>query len=629
MNTKSRFHKAKMNLLCRISNPYSILFHIVGIACIIWFLVRVLPKPDRIYYPCQQMSITVASSYIIFWSILWSVLFHGLALWLRRVKSKTAAFLPVILVSFILIFSVSSGIFADLDNNDVFKASSWEPIPNEPIGTPRGVNSGRVVWVWDPNATETNLKGFWWQKQNNNQEVLDEMFSNGIQGLAGAEDDADAWDTLFKHFNQVHDNGEVGYQPGEKIAIKLNLNNCWLPYYKIDNQIDANPYVVKSLLRQLVNTIGVAQRDITIYDAARPMANWFYYRVYYKTYFTIPLVPEFPDIKYVDSTGGAAGRQKVVQSTQKIFFSYGSGLIKTLPTCVVDAKYIINMPQLKRHPRANGVTLSGKNMFGTWIEPVSDIHPYHYSAHYIGNPAPQTDLLAHKHIGGKTILYVGDGTYGTLKEQKTIGKFQMYPFNNDWTNSLFFSQDPVAIDSVMYDFLHVETSPSEGSQNYLHQAAEPPSGVYDPENDGIYLSDSLGVHEHWNKTVDIFSSERYSDPSGNGIDFISIGEEHAHPAVIITKPTAGFLYISGEAKLRFPVTIILGDIDVEAEVNYVSGDVEKVEFYIDKELVFTDVEEPYVWTWKGGPNFKHTLETVAYYDERNRLEDKIVVWKFF
>ena len=58
---KSRFHKYKMKLLCRISNPQSILFHIVGIVCIIWFLTRVLPKPDRIRYPCQQMSHHISS----------------------------------------------------------------------------------------------------------------------------------------------------------------------------------------------------------------------------------------------------------------------------------------------------------------------------------------------------------------------------------------------------------------------------------------------------------------------------------------------------------------------------------------------------------------------------------------
>jgi len=447
-----------MNLFCRISNPYSILFHVAGIVCLIWFLTRVLPKPDRINYPCQQVSMTVASSYIIFWSILWSALFHGLAFWVRRAKTKTTAILPVILVSFVLIFSISSGVFANFDNNEYLEASNWEPIPNEPIGTPRGVNPGRVVWVWNPNATRDTLIGFWWLKINNNQNVIDEMFSNGLHALTDVENDKEAWDILFKYFNQAHGYGDIEYQPGEKIAIKLNLNNCWVPYYMVDNQIDANPYVVKTLLKQLVNIVGVAQKDITIYDAARPMQNWFYNRVYYENYPTIPLVPEFPDINYVDSTGGAVGRQKAEASTEKIYFSDESGLIRTLPTCVADAKYIINMPQLKKHPRENGVTLSGKNMFGTWIESVPEIHPYHYAAHIIGNPTPQTDLLAHKEIGGKTLLYIGDGTYGTLEDQKIIEKFQMYPFNNDWTNSLFFSQDPIAIDSVMYDFPHHQMS---------------------------------------------------------------------------------------------------------------------------------------------------------------------------
>jgi hypothetical protein len=107
----------------------------------------------------------------------------------------------------------------------------------------------------------------------------------------------------------------------------------------------------------------------------------------------------------------------------------------------------------------------------------------------MGNAAPQVDLFTYEHLGGKTLLYLGDGIFGTKVDHKTIAKFLMYPFNDDWTNSLFFSQDPVALDSVMYDFLLTEgTNPIEGSQNYLHQAAVPPPDLYDPENDGIYLS---------------------------------------------------------------------------------------------------------------------------------------------
>ena len=39
----------------RFDNIYAKLaFPIVGILAIIWFLVRVIPKPSRVAYPCQQ-----------------------------------------------------------------------------------------------------------------------------------------------------------------------------------------------------------------------------------------------------------------------------------------------------------------------------------------------------------------------------------------------------------------------------------------------------------------------------------------------------------------------------------------------------------------------------------------------
>ena len=523
-------HKIKKKILTKMMNSNGIMFHIAGIICIIWFLIRVVPKPDRITYPCQQISKSIAVGYIAFWSVLWGSLFFGLGLWVKRVKLKTTAFLPVILTVFVLIFSVTSNIYAETYIDEKNEIEIWEPIPNQPIGTPRGVNPGRVTWVWDPDATESELTGFWWYKENNHQTAIDKMFSSGIQELSGETDDYTAWDTLFRYFNQVHGRGDIGYQHDEKIAIKINMNNCYGSYNHEDNDRDASPYVVKALLRHLVDTVGVAQEDIIIYDATRPIPDWFYNRVYYETYPDSSLIQEFKDVNFIDAEGGASGRQKVVASTQRIYFS--NGLYRTLPICVIDADYIINMPLLKRHPlnNGNGVTLSGKNMFGTWIEDVAPIHTYHESGHILGNPAPQTDLLAHEHIGGKTLLYIGDGMYGTLIDHRTIGKFQMYPFNNDWTNSLFFSQDPVAIDSVMYDFLHTEgTNPSEGSQNYLHQAAEPPPNLYDPESDGEYLSDSLGVHEHWDPSIGIFSSDRYSGPDGNGIDYIAIGNGSSSP----------------------------------------------------------------------------------------------------
>lgn len=624
---KSRFHKIKMKLLKKAANPYSILFHLVGIVSIIWFLTRVLPKPDRIRYPCQQMTMTVATGYIAFWVIMWSAMFHGLAIWVRKAKYKTTAIIPVLLVSFVLLFSASSVTFAQIKEENINPV--WSPISKDPIGIPQGINPGRVVWVWDPDATESNLNGFWWYNENNNQDVIDEMFSNGITNLVGIEEVQDAWTALFKHFNQEHGNGEVGYILGEKIAIKVNLNNCWQAnsYTRVDNERDASPFVVKSLLRHLVNIVGVPQEDIYIYDASRPMGNWFYNRVIYEDYSLFSNILEFPDVHYVDMYGGASGREKVEPSSETINFADGTGLYRTLPTIVVDAKYIINMPILKRHPIDYGVTLSGKNFFGTWIESVAKVHSYHQAGFTSGNPTPQTDLFAHEHIGGKTMLYIGDGIFPTKEDHCTIAKFEMYPFNNDWTNSLFFSQDPVAIDSVMYDFLLTEgCNPCEGSQNYLHQSADPNSDTYDPENDGTYLGKSLGVHEHWEETVDIFSPDRYSGPEQNGIDFVTISKETDDTKITIINPEENYLYFNQNKIIKLRRTIVIGDIDIQAEITGFTGEIDKVEFYVDNEIVQTFYEEPYIWTWKDRSIFVRTLKTIAYYEDKT-TSDQIKVIK--
>jgi len=618
----------KKKHLERIKNLRGLWFHIVGIACLIWFLIRVVPAPHRSQYPCQQISIPIALGYVAFWGVL----FSGLFAWIRKVRFKTAAVVPTILAIFVIAFTISGMVFGDNYFNIGSESNPWNPIPKEPIGNPVGINPGRVVWIWDPDATEENLNGFWWKEQNNNQTVIEQMYSKGLQELTGESDDYTAWNALFRYFNREHAHAEVGYQTGEKIAIKINMNNCWNPidaiddYVKKDNERDASPYVVKALLKQLVNTAGINQQDITVYDASRKIPNWFYDRV----------ATDFPDVHYIDNAGGASGREKVQPSSEKIYFV--DGTIRTLPCCVIDADYLINMPELKRHPIKNGVTLSGKNMFGTFIEPVLDLHPYLISGQIMGNPAPQTDLFAHKQIGGKTLLFIGDGTYGTLQDHRTISKFDMYPFNDDWTNSLFFSQDPVAIDSVMYDFLHAEEGPcpAEGSQNYLHQAAEPPINTYDPENDGEFLSKSLGVHEHWDTNVSIFSADRYLGPGNNGIDFVAIGEKYAHSSVIITQPREHKLYLNGAEKpfkilwkdiYSLPVTLVVGNITVKAQVNNLTEEIDQMRFYLDGTLQDIDEEAPYGWEWNQPSFSRHLLNVTASLNGEEILHAQRIVWK--
>ena len=144
----------------------------------------------------------------------------------------------------------------------------------------------------------------------------------------------------------------------------------------------------------------------------------------------------------------------------------------------------------------------------------------------------QVDIMGHKLLGKKNLIYLMDALFTSEHEVNQPDKWQKEPWNNDWTSSIFISQDPVAIESVGFDFLYyefdgtddLEDYPHYGAvDDYLHQAADPTkwaTGItYDPENDGVKLT-SLGVHEHWNNSNDMQYTRNLG--TGNGIELIQL-----------------------------------------------------------------------------------------------------------
>ncbi len=119
--------------------------------------------------------------------------------------------------------------------------------------------------------------------------------------------------------------------------------------------------------------------------------------------------------------------------------------------------------------------------------------------------------MAYRYLGQNTLLYMVDGLWGGPEATMKPVKWKTAPFNNDWSSSLFISQDQVALESVCFDFLRTEFTEANhpglafpnypAADDYLHQAADSanwPEGIlYDPENDGTVIG-SLGTHEHWN-----------------------------------------------------------------------------------------------------------------------------------
>jgi len=98
--------------------------------------------------------------------------------------------------------------------------------------------------------------------------------------------------------------------------------------------------------------------------------------------------------------------------------------------------------------------------------------------------------MGHAHLGGKTVLYLIDGLFsGKHPIDQAPRKWMSAPFDGHWASSLLASQDPVAIDSVGFDFIRTEWDDvprRKGVDDYLHEAAlaeNPPSGTfYDPNH---------------------------------------------------------------------------------------------------------------------------------------------------
>lgn len=126
----------------------------------------------------------------------------------------------------------------------------FDPIdaPNSPMGIARGIHPGRVAWAHDAKAAAWDGHGLYSDADNNSQTRVDDMMEGIVMSLTTADTPAGAWDQLFRTFNQKRGKGNVGYRKGEKVAVKINLNDNGG-----SNIIDATPQSVLALLHQLVD----------------------------------------------------------------------------------------------------------------------------------------------------------------------------------------------------------------------------------------------------------------------------------------------------------------------------------------------------------------------------------------
>ncbi|MDE6554000.1 MAG: DUF362 domain-containing protein [Muribaculaceae bacterium] len=408
------------------------------------------------------------------------------------------------------ILSSSMQLFAaeptDISRHDFFYAGeSKQPrlfvARNQPVGKGIGAVPGRVAWVHAPGVAKWDGRtGLWVEDRWNDQKLADNMINETVAVVGGKENAKEGWNAMFRNFNQRHGKGKKGYRKGEKIAVKLNLNNAIT--HRDTIELNSSPFVTLALVRSLVNEGGVAPSDIIICEPSRAITDSIYFKVH----------REFPEVTFIDNIGGE-GRLKCEYYPDALTYSVDNGkMARGLAKCIVDADYVINSALLKTHS-GPGVTLTGKNWYGATdiaLQWRKNAHNNVSQDKRNGKPGYKTfvDFIAHPDLGGKCLLFLIDGTYGSRDVNGApYPKWQKEPFNGDWACSIIASQDPLAADAVGMDLIIGEW-PEFGSLNYcdeyLREAASipnTPSGTVYKVNDRP-LTEPLGLMEHWNNAQD-------------------------------------------------------------------------------------------------------------------------------
>jgi len=323
---------------------------------------------------------------------------------------------------------------------------------------------GKVIHVHDDTSTSYHFTEDWCGNHVN-QERVNQMTKKGLLDLTGASNISSAWKTLIPN-----------YSPGKKFAVKVNFNNY---HGRMGQDVNALIEPVNAIIGSLVE-FGAAPRDIIVYDVTNGNHKGMTPKV------------EFIDRCLYPGVHFAAYSDNAFSATEKVKFSVPNVQDLAIANALVDSDYLINMPYIKYHI-TNFVTLAFKNHFGS-ISRCDLCHVYNPIIQSTGsNYSPLVDIYRNRHFANKTVLTIGDFLFGIWHGAPRVfpPRYEARPwktFGNRAPNSLLFATDPVAIDSVMADFIDAERQ-AQGL------------GTLDPRAwDYLRVAEAagLGVFEHGN-----------------------------------------------------------------------------------------------------------------------------------
>ncbi|MEF8847671.1 MAG: Ig-like domain-containing protein [Candidatus Thermoplasmatota archaeon] len=197
------------------------------------------------------------------------------------------------------------------------------------------------------------------------------------------------------------------------------------------------------------------------------------------------------------------------------------------------------------------------------------------------------------------------------------GNFKLYLVQKISTSA--FNSEGNAYHNYFIDYLYDKNIeiPADGEKNISvnYDASE-----YDIENLKIIgvLFDSSSTEKHSNPGNEGNPFDAYYADASDDADIVE--KANLPPSLGISHPKSGKFHLFGKDLFNTPNrrTVQLGRTTIEIEASDDSG-LEKVELYLNDELVKEFTEKPYEWRWKKPTwtqlTFRYTIKAIAYDDQ--------------
>ncbi len=187
---------------------------------------------------------------------------------------------------------------------------------------------------------------------------------------------------------------------------------------------------------------------------------------------------------------------------------------------------------------------------------------------------------------------------------------------------------------------HYVTCAGVNSEELKIAVSDPMVDIANPQpndhNDATYVS-----HDIYNVSVDApqpdINTQWWLTDYNAGYNYTVVEKavvicpvpDTTKPTLEITKPIYALYFIDTPIMPLSGGSLIIGPITVEATATDNDSGIDRVEFYVNMQLIGNDSIAPYSCIWNQMAFFKQTLTVKAFDKEGNEASKEIEVWKFF